>query len=297
MRIAFTFLALAVFLTLAVWALHSGTADGAAAPAASGTPALDALAAAGFGDAGWRLDGVWDDGKAEFCVYEVDWARYGEAWPGKALLVVVKEPWAPELDVKADRPRADGFEVLKLNHARDVRTGIYEYHQMASLFVDRLGGGLAKLATTSAEACGITTATLLDGELATHSYFDGQGESRAPYPGGLPEDGLPLLLRELVAGEPPVRVEVFPSLLTGRLPALEPAAYTVERTADGDAVEIVLRNETNRLSYRFEKAAPHRLLAFAAGDGTRYRLARCDRLAYWELARPGAEEWWPRGLR
>ena len=31
----------------------------------------------------------------------------------RALLVLVKEPWAPDLDVKADTPRRDGFDVLK----------------------------------------------------------------------------------------------------------------------------------------------------------------------------------------
>ncbi|HMB55410.1 MAG TPA: hypothetical protein VKU40_18975 [Thermoanaerobaculia bacterium] len=296
MRTAFKLLALVVFVVLAVWAFTSESVDGAAARTGD-MPALDSLAAAGWGSDAWRRDAVWDDGAAEFCAYEVEWARYGDSWPGKALLVVVKEPWAPDLDVKADRPRDDGFEVLKLNHVRDVRTGIYEYHQMASLFVDRFGGDLEKMVTTSSEACGITTSELVDGELATHSYFDGQGQRRGRWAGGLPEDGLPLLLRELVGGELPEAIEVFPSLLTGHLPPLEPVRYELARRLDGDHVVIELRNSEASLSYRFETAVPHRLAAFATGDGTRYRLARCERLAYWSMARPGAEEWWPAELR
>lgn len=298
-----------LLLALAAWAIRSETAGsggtetgGDAVP----TAALAGLAAAGHGDAAWRLDEVWDDGRAEFCAYRVRWNRYGEPRDGRALLVVVKEPWAPELDVKADTPRPDGFEVLKLNHLREARTGIYAYHQMASAFVDRRHGDIEKLATSSAEACGITTALLIDGRLATHSYFDGQGDREQPYSGGLPEDALPLLLRELVRGEVPATLRIFPSLLNGRLPPLEPVAYRLDRTAttapgpDGDpvpAVELRLRNEAASHTYVFSQEPPHPLLAYTGGDGTSYRLARCDRLAYWNLNRPGDEEWWPEDLR
>lgn len=287
-------LALVAFLALAAWAIVSET-TAAAAP--------DEAAA---GDGAWRIDPVWDDGRAEVCAYRVTWPRYGEPRAGSALLVLVKEPWAPDLDVKADAPREDGFEVLKLNHLRDVRTGIYEYHQMASVFLDRRRGGLVKMATTSSEACGITTAELVDGRLATRSYFDGQGSRERAYPGGLPEDGLPALLRELVAGEAPAAVEVFPSLLSPRLPEPEPARWRlsrkeVEAAGEGGrpvaAVEIVLSRGDERRRYVFARERPHPMLAFEASDGTRYQLARCERLAYWERNRPGDEEWLPAELR
>jgi hypothetical protein len=258
------------------------------------------------GDAGWRLDPRWDDGRAEYCAYRVTWRRYGTLWPGSALLVLVKEPWAPDLDVKADRPRPDGFDVLKLNHVRDVRTGIYAYHQMASVFLDRQRGGVVKLATTSSEACGITTATMTDGRLTAHSYFDGQGERTLAYPGGLPEDGLPALLRDFVAGEAPPRVAVFPSLLGGRLPPLEAAAWRLRRLPAAPlelpagtfrAVELRLERGAEWRRYLFDAEPPHPLLALEADDGTRYELARCQRLAYWEHHTPGDEEWLPPELR
>ena len=302
---------------VAVWVASSDDVL-SAAPARS--PAAGSGLPEGVGDPAWRLDPVWDDGKAELCVYDVEWPRYGEPRRGSAMLVLVKEPWAPDLDVKADRPRADGFEVLKLNHVRDVRTGIYEYHQMASVYLDRRDGSLVKLATTSSEACGITTAEAVDGRLSTRSYFDGQGDRTGPWPGGLPEDGLPASLRELVRGELPERVEVFPSLLAPRLPPLEPASFRVSRRPAGEVavpagrfpgVEIGLTAEPaegaaedggtagggRELRYVFAADPPHRLLAFTAADGTSYRLAKCERLAYWRLNRPGDEEWLPAGLR
>lgn len=291
-------LAALVFLALFVWAITTENSVSAVPPG-------------GRGDAAWRLDPVWDDGRAEVCAYRVVWPRYGEERQGSALLILVKEPWAPDLAVKADTPRADGFEVLKLNHVRDVRTGIYEYHQMASVFLDRRRGGLVKMSTTSSEACGITTGEVVDGRLSTRSYFDGQGAREAAYPGGLPDDGLPALLRELIAGEAPREIEVFPSLLAARLPELEPRRWRLARRAveaegaagvGGEgatvaAVELLLTSGDEQRRYVFARESPHPLLEYTASDGTSYRVARCERLAYWQRNRPGDEEWLPPDLR
>src|SRR3954447_22989974 len=192
MKIFLKAVAALFLLMLAIWAIRSDSGhDGyvSAAPLAEG------------GDAAWRRSPVWDDGRAEVCAYEVTWAHYGRRYDGRALLVLVKEPWAPDLDVKADSPRPDGFDVLKLNHVRDVPTGVYAYHQMASLYTRRDSGALQKLATASSEACGITTAEMVGGRLTTHSYFDGQGDRAASWPAdALAEDGLPASLRDYVAG-------------------------------------------------------------------------------------------------
>ena len=253
----------------------------------------------------WMAAPVWDDGLAEFAAYAVTWKRYGALYDGRALLILVKEPWAPDLDVKADQPRPDGFEVLKLNHVRDVATGIYTYHQMSSLFWRRTDGALTKIAATSSEACGISTAQMVGGSLNTRSYFDGQGERQQPYPEGvLAEDGLPASLRQYVAAEAevPATLAIFPSLMQGRFPALEPVTYQVERrpvesvqvpAGSGPGVEIRLTHGGEMLTYTFSPEPPHTLLRYQRGDGTVYALARVERLAYWGLSGPGQEEWLP----
>jgi hypothetical protein len=310
------------------------------------------------GDPSWRRAPLWDDGKAELCAYEVSWAHYGRIYKGRALLVLVKEPWNPALDVKADHPRRDGFEVLKLNHVRDVPTGIYTYHQMASVFWHRDTGALQKIAATSAEACGISYAEMRRGRLQTHGYFDGQGdrEQRWP-PSALPEDGLPAALRTFVSGLLPPVVDVFPSLLASRFEHLAPRTYRLERrqvhaapvpgeppagktqsgetasggalsggvssrgeasggppfggaqsgqppaggappsAGTGQAVELRLASGSSKLVYTFETLPPHRLLRFERDDGTVYQVAKCERLAYWEMHDPGGEAWLPRELR
>ena len=298
MKIFLKAVAALFLLMLAIWAIRSDSGhDGyvSAAPLAEG------------GDPAWRRSPVWDDGRAEVCAYEVTWAHYGRRYDGRALLVLVKEPWAPDLDVKADSPRPDGFDVLKLNHVRDVPTGLYTYHQMASLYTRRDSGALQKLATASSEACGISTAEMVEGRLTTHSYFDGQGDRAASWPtNALPEDGLPASLRDYVTGRAPAALEVFPSLLAGRLPELKPAAYRVERRevpaveAPGGkvpGVEIRLTNGPSVLAYTFDRESPYRLLRFEREDGTAYRLAKCERIPYWQMSRPGDEAWLPPRVR
>jgi hypothetical protein len=292
MKIFLKAIAALILLALAVWAIRSDPehdGDVSAAPLAEG------------GDPAWRHSSVWDDGKAEFCAYDVTWAHYGHRYDGRALLVLVKEPWAPDLDVKADTPRPGGFDVLKLNQVRDVPTGVYTYHQMASVYTRRDSGALQKLAATSSEACGVSTAEMTGGRLATRSYFDGQGDRATVWPAGaLPEDGLPASLRDYVAGPTPATLTVFPSLLAGRFPDLRPAAYRVERrevAGVAPGVEIRLTSGPSVLAYTFAKEPPYRLLRFERDDGTVYRLAKCERIPYWRMNAPGDEGWLPAPAR
>ena len=276
MKIFLKSLAALLFLGLSIWAIRS-----------------DSVEAMPSGDASWRQDPLWDDGKAEFCAYDVIWSRYGNHYPGRALLVLVKEPWNPGLEVKADGPGS--FEVLKLNHVRDVPTGIYTYHQMASVYLRRDSGALQKVAATSSEACGISTAEVVRGRLDTRSYFDGQGDRSLDYPAGaIPEDGLPAALRDFVTGEAPAKLRVFPSLMQSRFPELEAADWRVEKKEGGEGVRIQLLRKEQSLAYTFERQPPHRLLRFETGDGTVYQMKKCERLAYWEMHDPGGEAWWKR---
>lgn len=312
MKIFFKSLAALLFLALSVWAIRSDSLPDRAGAGGAGAAPLDARMPP-LGDPGWRASAVWDDGLAEYCAYDVEWARHGHLFQGDALLVLMKEPWAPDLEVKAGRERADGFEVLKLNHLRDVRTGVDSSHQMASIFARRDTGALRKIAASSTEADGVSTAHMVGGRLDTRSYFDGQGDRSMKYPeGALPEDGLPMYLRGYVNGPAPSTLSVFPSLMQGAFPRLAPATYRVEKrnilevdlpevdlpeadTAAGPSsgVELRLTSGTSVLSYTFDSRPPHRLLRFEREDGTVYRLAKCERIAYWKMSSPGDEAWWP----
>ena len=261
-----------------------------------------------LGDDRWRRAPLWDDGAAEFSAYAVVWPRYGHQRPGRALLVVVKEPWSAERGVKADRPGPGDFDVLKLNHQRDVRTGIYEYHQMASGFLHRAEGRLVKFTAMSAEACGLSTARWVPGQLETRSYFDGQGDRTTAVPAGaIPQDVLPLVLREYVDSvRVPERLTVLPSLLAGRFPELVARDLPLARSEprahgayDGErrAVDLRLGEGSAADVYTFDRRPPHVLLEARFGDGTSYVLAKSERLAYWERNAPEDVDWWPTALR
>ncbi len=271
-----------------------------------------AAAAPRSGPGAWRHDPLWDDGNAELCAYEVEWPRYGHTFTGRALLVLVKEPWDPEQNVKADSSRPSGFDVLKLNHVRDVPTGVYTYHQLASAFLRRDDGRLVKLATSSAEACGLTTAQKVNGgPLSVHSYFDGAADREVLWPDdAVAEDALPALLRDWVDSTadaaPPAQLLVFPTLLDSKLAKLAPRRLHLGRRDAGEvdvpggrfeAVELRLTGDGEWRSYRFERATPHRLLDFESSDGTHYRMSKCGRVRYWEMHDPGDEEWLPPKLR
>lgn len=311
MKIFLKSLAALLFLAHSIWAIRSDSLDeGGSVSPASASEARDAPDARDtrdtrsgppLGDPAWRRDALWDDGKAEFCAYDVTWARYGRTYDGRALLILVKEPWNETLDVKADDAAASSFDVLKLNHVRDVPTGIYTYHQMASVYLRRDSGAVRKVVATSSEACGVSTAEVARGRLETRSYFDGQGDRSQPWPvTALPEDGLPASLRDYVTGDAPAELTVFPSLMQAKFPELEPAVWKVARKSVESGVggvEIRLSHGDQSMAYTFDARAPHRLLRLDRTDGTVYSLAKCERLAYWEMHNPGDEAWLPAAVR
>ena len=51
------------------------------------------------------------------------------------------------------------------------------------------------------------------------------------------------------------------------------------------------------MAYQFSSESPHPLVRLERSDGTVYRLAKCERTAYWQQTRPGGEEWLPESVR
>jgi len=259
------------------------------------------------GSRSWRQSAIWDDGNAEFATYEISWQRYDRAYNGRAIIVLVKEPWAPDLQVKADTPRPDGFEVFKFNHLRDVPTGVYTYHQAATVFLRRDSGELLKIAASSVEACGISTAQMRDQVLETHSYFDTQGDRTVSWPNGAwPWAGLPAVLRDFVVGEPASTFNVFGTLMTSRFPELTDKSWKLTRhepkrlsvpAGDYEGVAIELQHEDVSMTFVFDSVSPHTLLQYKDSRDSEYRLAKVERMPYWRMSKPGDEQWYPLHLR
>lgn len=252
---------------------------------------------------------LWDDGRAEIDAYDASTRRYDILRPFTAYLIVVKEDCSRAQLVKADpgHDPKDLVTVLKLNHVLNYQTGIYSYHQMASSFFERDTMDLVKFSLTSFEWCGNSYKeyTRRDGKasLHVHTYWDGQAEATYDLPSG-PDvvlyDQVPLWIRSLPQGagtERGLRVVAGQINSKGPKPAIEAGALraTAEETVTTPAGSFrALRWELkvadrNPDLFWTARDFPYLLVAWDKPDGGSYRLKWTQRLAYWELNKPGGE--------
>ncbi|HEU5180564.1 MAG TPA: hypothetical protein VFW45_07215 [Candidatus Polarisedimenticolia bacterium] len=252
---------------------------------------------------------LWDDGKAEVSLYDVEEPLYGTSRRFEARMIVVKEDLRLDTHVKSDRGPIPGEtrEVLKLNHIRLIPTGTYDYHQMLSAYLERDSLRPVKLSMAHFESCGITFVELLTGagslKQVSHSYWDGEADQDLSIPFAredLLADALPLQLRGMAFSRTvPLAVNVLPSRIGGRVakPALVPMTLTfkpaqrLEVPAGAfDAVEVVLQGPEGKGRFFFDSAFPYLLIKMETAAGGVYRLRKSLRLDYWNHHDPGDEK-------
>ncbi len=256
----------------------------------------------------WLRDVHWDDGLAEISLYEGVERRYGELRPTETDLITVREYMDPIRRVKTSpSPEKITLPVLKQNLVRRTRTGVYTYHQMASVFLDRRDGRLVKLSAVSAEWCGNSSATVQresDGALRVEiqNYFDDQGSQSLRVPAHasirIAYDALiPHLRQNLLALGETGTVRVVTSLLKAN-PVWEEHESVIAKpepirfTWDGlerEAVRISVDFPWGRESFVFESDMPRRLLRWDGADGSWLSLRKTMRMDYWNRNRPGDE--------
>ncbi len=252
---------------------------------------------------------LWDDGKAEVNVYDVEETRYGTLRRFEARMIVVKEDLRLDTHVKSDRGPIPGEtqEVLKLNHIRLIPTGTYDYHQMLSVYLERDTLQPVKLSMAHFESCGITFVELLTGagslKQVSHSYWDGEADRDLSIPfgrGDLLADALPLQLRGMDFSQTaPRAVKVLPSQIGGRVakPALVPMTLTfkaVQRlqvpAGAFNAVEVELQGPEGKPRWFFDSSFPYLLIKMETAAGGIYTLRKSLRLDYWNHHDPGDEK-------
>lgn len=291
------FVALAVALVVASSACGVEPADGASGGGADRL--VEHL------DPGWLDSERWDQGDAEINLYDATLVKYGEPREdAKVTHIFVTEAHDPERLVKADDwRRPDLVDMLKMNVVVDVRTGVYEYHQMLSFFFQRRSLHLAKMTLASHEWCGNTFKELVnlrhEGEARSsysyNTYWDGEGAGAfdVDFPDGL-------VVYEALPGQ--LRGLRFAYGLTARFPLLgSQLSSQVDEPTPRDAmlrvvgqeaidvpagsfdawiVELTHGGGTDRLA--FEVAAPHRLVLWEQASGDRLALRHSERMAYWQ---------------
>src|SRR6202035_2611570 len=116
----------------------------------------------------------WNDGKAEFNIYDAQIARYGIPRPTEVLHILVREPVDPNA--------AGAVAVLKLNQILHVPTGLYVYQQMHSNFWRVDNAQLLKFSLTSNDSCGNTfKEARRSGDQFSyeyHTYWDGMADGK-----------------------------------------------------------------------------------------------------------------------
>ena len=243
-------------------------------------------------------DRIWDDGKAEYDVYEALEMREGIARPARVVHLAVKEPFNPRLAVKADHPPS--IDVLKMNQVIDVPTGVYAFHQMHSSFWDRATGALVKFSLTSNDSCGNTfkEGRIGGGSLRFlfHTYWDGEADGERKItvpPGAVFLDELPMKLRMLARFDPAeYTIFLFPSVIASKLgrPAFAPATIRVLPSAADGAIRVEVAHRAGIERFVFQKASPHVLTSWTRADGSSLRLKKSLRLDYWNHHAPGDEK-------
>jgi len=248
----------------------------------------------------------WNDGWAEVALYEGKVLKYGALRKSTLEIVTVREHFDPRKLVKTrPAPGKEVLPVMKTNLVRRVRTGVYEYVQMASVFQRRDTGKLVKLATTSSEWCGTSFALFEDrgegGRLTISNYMDDQGTSAHPDPasgGAVFEDELIPYLRQhlddLESGSAFVMVR---SLLSNnpryrkaeaRIASIEDAP--LETGGSKATRQIVLDTGDEKQTFLFSRDGVRPLLRWENDRGEHYRLAGRSFMDYWNRNRPGDEK-------
>lgn len=242
----------------------------------------------------------WGDGKAEFNIYDAQIARYGVPRQCEVLHIFVREPFDPKQFVKPEgSPRPDTIAVLKLNQILHVPTGLYVYQQMHSNFWRVDNAQLLKFSLTSNDSCGNTyKEARRNGDqlsYAYHTYWDGMAEGKENV--ALPAnsffyDELPWLVRTIdfskTAGE--FEVQLAGSIIHSKKDAIvfKPAKISFKSTER--TIDVAVAHASGTDHFILDRDFPFLLREWNAADGSRLKMKRSLKVAYWNYNKPGDRE-------
>lgn len=196
----------------------------------------------------------WGDSKAEISSYKLTLPRYGELREAKSVMIFVTEDLMPQDQVKANSISKDNVAVMKLNHIRDFKTGVYDYHTMMSVFspikpwsfegISKKELLPIKLSLTVSEWCGNYFSqlnTLRDGyDFKRFSYFGKEADRKYKITNkenSFLEDDLFIRVRELVSkfkeGEYVMLTSLFNARLNHQIPMWVRAVVKKDKISSG----------------------------------------------------------------
>ena len=254
-----------------------------------------------FSPALLQNDSYWGDGKAEFNIYDAQIARYGVPRPTEVLHILVREPFDLKQMVKPENPNAPGaVSVLKLNQILHVPTGLYVYQQMHSNFWRVDNAQLLKFSLTSNDSCGNTfkearrEADKLVYEYRTYWDQMAAGKEDVALPAnGYFYDELPWLVRTIDFTKPspqPFEVQLAGTTINSKKDsiAFKPAKISFKSTER--EIDVAVEHAGGTDHFILDRDFPNLLRAWNAADGSRLKMKRSLKVAYWNYNKPGDRE-------
>jgi hypothetical protein len=261
---------------------------------------IASTAFAQFSPALLQNNSYWGDGKAEFNIYDAQIARYAVPRPTEVLHILVREPFDPKQLVKPDNPNQPGaIQVLKLNQILYVPTGLYVYQQMHSNFWRVDNGQLLKFSLTSNDSCGNTfKEARREGDKLTyeyHTYWDGMadGKENVSVPAnGYFYDELPWLVRTIDFSKPGAgfEVQLAGTTINSKKDAFvfKPAKISFKSTER--EIDVAVEHAGGTDHFILDRDFPNLLREWKAADGSRLKMKRSLKVAYWNYNKPGDRE-------
>ena len=233
----------------------------------------------------------WNDGKAEFDIYDAQIMRYGQPRQTEVLHILVREPFDLKQMVKPDDWQRPGvIQVLKLNQVLHIPTGLYVYQQMHSNFWRADNGRLAKFSLTSNDSCGNTyKEARRGGEIFNyqwHTYWDGMAEGREKVTlplNGFFYDELPLRVRTIdfsqTSGD--FEIQLAPGIINSKKDNLIWKPALVHYESSERAINVTVQHEGGSDRFMLDREFPYLLRRWEAADGSRLQLKQSLKVDYW----------------
>jgi hypothetical protein len=234
----------------------------------------------------------WNDGKAEFNIYDARIMRDGQLRQTEVFHILVREPFDLKQYVKPEHWQRPGvIQVLKLNQVLHIPTGLYIYQQMHSNFWRADNGRLAKFSLTSNDSCGNSykEARRYGDTFAYqwHTYWDGMGEGREKIklPGnGFFYDELPLRVRTIDFHHRPsgdFQIQLAPTIITSKKEEVVWKPADVHYETAENAIYVAVQHATGTDHFVLDRDFPFLLRRWDAADGSRLQLKRSLKIDYW----------------
>ena len=242
----------------------------------------------------------WGDGKAEFNIYDAQIVREGAPRACEVLHVLVRESFDPKQLVKSDKPnQADAIPVLKLNQILHVPTGLYVAQQMHSNFWRVDNAQLVKFSLTSGDSVGNTYKEgRRDNAAFTYEYrtygdgIAGGKENVALPPNGFFYDELPWLVRTIDFQKPstPFEIQLAGSAINSKKDnfIFKPAKISCKATER--EIDVAVEHSAGTDHFVLDRDFPNLLRQWNAADGSRLKMKRSLKVAYWNYNKPGDRE-------